>query len=494
MEESTTNDWNEIFTRHLPEQAADIGREVDVLPKNDTLLVLANPPAQRNIRDHFTPARWWAGVMESCLKQQGLHKYGSVRMLALVPPTDAQDILPRSSTERRRPGVMTENVALHAWEVANAYDNEKWHNLKQLELVEMVQKRVAERTVALNVTFPKGREPPPIKLAPQSPKTGASTRPYVPRLTTDWHGEVGELIRATDEAGPEMTAATKKKRSLAISKLNQDNAYAFARLNISKTQMRIDERTANLARAAADPRRTPQELALLDESLRDLKSNLAQTISGEHYRAIRGWDREVDDWRMAKISNNLDDSPLLWDRRPFEPIRIDPAEIYPRESRTMIYFEADANSPVAKKLRELPEERREDVVGLFDTISLLFSTRGNMSPEELVHALLPGLSANEIVKAIPSLAIFAGKQLKPGSGAVPLDDPTLDAHQCFQDNIDYDISDVRLRCLPVLTMWEILLEYQKHCLDLSPAQFARHLGSTTTMTRAPSASEPLRLR
>lgn len=494
MDESTTNDWIEIFTRYLPEQGTGSRQEIDILHKNDTLLVLANPPAQRNARDHFTPARWWAGVMESCLRQQGLHMYGSVRMLALVPPTDAQDILPRSSTERRRPGLMTENVALHAWEVANAYDHEQWHNLKQLELVEKARKRVVERTAAQNVTFPEGREPPPIILAPQSPKAGINTRPYVPRLSTDWHEELAEIIRAGDEAGQEKTVTGRKKKTLAVQKLNQDNAYAAARMNLTKIQMRIDERTQNLSRAAADPGRTSQELAVLDESLRELKRNFAQTIAGEHYRAIRGWDREVDDWRMANTSNNLDDSSLLWDRRPFEPLRIGSGEIYPRESRTLIYFEADGSCPVMQKLKELPEKRREEIIGLFDTLSLMFSTRGTMSVQELVHSLFPGRSANEIVKAIPSLAVFAGKQLKPGSGVVPLDDRTMDANQSVQENIDYNLSDVRLRCLPVLTMWEILLEYQKHSLDLSPAQFGRLLGATTTSTRAPSSSEPLKLR
>lgn len=494
MDESGPNDWGEIFTRYLPEQGANTGQELDILPENDTLLVLANPPGQRNIRDHFTPARWWAGVMESCLKQQRLHMYGSVRILAFVPTTDAQDILPRSSSERRRPSVMTENVALHAWEAAIVYEREQWHNLKQLELIEKFQKRVAERTAARNVTFPEGREPPPLKLAPQSPPVGANPRPYLPRLTTDWHEEVAENIRALGEEGPHASPATRRKRSLAIQKLNQDQSYAAARLNLTKIQMRIDERTQNLSRAAADPQRTSQELAVLDGSLRDLKRHFAETIAGHHYRAIRGWDREVDDWRMANMSNNLDDSALLWDRRPFEPLRIHPGEIYPRESRNMIYFEADAKCPVVKKLNELPEKRREEIISLFDSISLSFTTRGNMPLEELVRALLPGRSINEIVEALPSLAVFAGKQLKPGSGVVALDDPTMDAHHCFQENIDYDLSDVRLRCMPVMIMWEILLEYQRHSLDLSPAQFGRLLGSTTTSTRAPSSAEPLKLR
>lgn len=498
MDEYSTNDWTDVFARCLPEQGPPSGQENEALPKNDTLLVLATPPSQRNVRDHFTPARWWGGVMESCMQQKGLHMYGSVRILASVPPTDAEDILPRTAIERRRPGIMTENVALHAWEVANAYNHEQWNNRKQLQLTENIKKRVAERAAAQNIITPIGREPPPVILAPQSPRQRNNTRPYVPRASTDWHEGLSLAIQLGDEVGEEKTAAAKearKKRTMAIQALNQDNANAHVRQNITKTQMGIDERTQNLSRAAADPQRTVQELAVLDKSLAESKTNFAHTVSNEHYRSIRGYDREIDDWRIANRSNHFDDSTLLWERRPFEPLCIDPEEHYPRESRTMIYFEADANSPVMKKLKELPEEKREEMMKLFDAMSLMFSTRGNMSVEEMVHALFSGRSANEIVKAIPSLATFAGKQLKPGCGVVPLDDPTLDPHECFQENIDYDLSDVRIRCLPITTMWEILLEYHKHSMDLSPAHFSRLLGSTLTSSRAGGPSpEALKLR
>lgn len=497
MDKYSTSDWSEIFTRYLPEQGPPSEQAIEALPKNDTLLVLANPPSQRNVRDHFTPARWWGGVMESCMQQKGLHMYGSVRILVSVPPTDAEDILPRSATERKRPGIMTENVALHAWEVADACNHEQWKNLKQLELLESIKRRVAERAAAQNVITPTGREPPPITLVPQGPSKVTDAHPYVPRASTDWHENLAKAIQRGSEVGQDQSAVAKKARrdkSVALQQLKRDNTSAHTRWNITKTQASIDKHTQNLSRAAADPRRTAQELAVLDRSLADLKTNFANMISEQHFRFIRGYAREIDDWRIANKSNNFDHSTLLWDRRPFEPLRSEPEEYFPREPRTMIYFEANTDVPTMRKLKGIPEAKRELLMQLFDAMSLVLSTRNNLSVKEIAVVLFQDRSANDIVKAVPSLAGFAGKQLKPGCGVVPLDDPRLDPHECFQGNIDYDLSEVRLRCLPVTVMWEILLEYQKHSVDLSATQFSRLLGSTMTSSRGMSSTEGLKLR
>lgn len=500
MDHHSMNDWSEIFTRYLPEQGPPSEQAVEALPKNDTLLVLANPPAQRNVSDHFTPARWWGGVMESCMKQKGLHMYGSVRILVSVPPTDAEDILPRSAIERRRPGIMTENVALHAWEVAQAYNHEQWKNLKQLELLESIKRRVAERAAAQNVTTPTGREPPPITLAPHDSRKKTKAiyaPPYLPRPGTEWHEKLTKTIERGSEVGQDKSAMAKKaknEKSVALQQLRRDNTNASLRCDITKSQANIEERTQNLSRAAADPRRTAEELAVLDRSLADLKANFANMISEQHWRNIRGYDREIDDWCIAKRSNNFDHSAMLWERRPFEPMRSEVEEHYPREPRTMIYFEANADAPAVRKLKEIPAAKRDLLMQLFDVMPLVLSTRNNISVKEIAQALFHDRSANDIVKSVPSLAGFAGKQLKPGCGVVPLDDPTLDAHECFQENIDYDLSEVRLRCLPVTVMWEILLDSQKHFVDLSATQFSRLLGSTMTTSRGVAAIEKLKLR
>lgn len=391
---------------------------------------------------------------------------------------------------------MTENVALHAWEVAETYNHEQWKTLKQWELLESVKKRVAERATAQNVTTPTGREPPPSPLAPHDLLKGGK-EPYQPRVGTDWHENLVKTVQRGSEVGQDKSAVARKARhekTVAFQQLKRDNINAHIRWKITRTHAGVEERTQNLSRAAADPRRTARELAVLDRSLADFKANLAKMISENHYRSIRGYDREIDDWCIAEKSNNFDHSTLLWDRRPFEPMCSKAEEYFPRDVRTMIYFEANADAPVVKKLKEVPEAKRGLLMQMFDAMSLVFSTRNNFSVKEIALVLFPDRSANDIVKAVPSLAGFAGKQLKPGCGVVPLDDPTLDPHECFQENIEYDLSEVRVRCLPVTVMWEMLLDFQKHSVELSATQFSRLLGSTATSSRGMSSTEDLKLR
>lgn len=486
MPKSDMTDWEDIFAKHLPEQGPPSGQELDALPKNDTLLVLAAPPAQKGIRNHITPARWWGSMMQGCLLQEQFHIYGSVRVLLSVPPTDAEDILPRFSTERRRPAIMTENVALHAWEVANPYDHDQWMTTKQLSILEMNRERVAERAAAQNVKTPAGREPPPFLLAPALPQDKSNSHPHVPRARKEWHDTLAPIQKAADETGSDMSAASRQKRvarTTAMTTLRAENTNADIRRSLTRMQMDIDYRTQNLSRAAADRGRTMEELAGLDLGLAQLKTKLASEFSAEHYRRTRGTDREIDDWRIVNESNEFDTSALLWERRPFEPLRIHPDEHYLGVARTMIYFEADANPHAVPKLQSLRKEQRSEMMGLFDAMTLAFGSSNAVSVDEVVRALLPDASTNDVVRVIPSLIPYAGKRLKPGSGAIPLEDPTLDPSRCFQENIDYDLRDVRLRSLPASVMWDILFACYERSKNLSPAQFGRLLGSTTTTSR-----------
>lgn len=483
------NEWEEIFKTHLPEQIPPSGQDLGALPKNDTLLVMAAPPAQRNVRNHFTPGRWWGAVMENCLLQKQFHRYGSVRVLLSVPPTDADDILPRTSFDRKRPAIMTENVALRAWEVASSYDHQQWMNRKPLSLLDWNGERVAERVAAQNIDTPAGREPPALLLAPPSLEDASLiTRkrrldcPYVPRVRRDWHATVFSSVRNAEDTSA-ASAQKKKAKAVTLRTLKRENDEAYICDYLAKMQMDIDQHTQSLSRAAADRRRTPHELAVFDSDLAQLKANFASALSGEHYRYTRYVTREIDDRRIAHESDEFDKSLLLWERRPFEPLRVLPDEQYPGQQRTIIYFEADANPYAVPKLQGMSEDKRSEMMRLLDTMTLTFSNHNQLSADELIRALLPDYSTNDILKAIPSLAIYAGKRLKPGCGAMPLEDPTLDPAKCFQENIDYDLSDVRMRRLPVSVMWDILFACSERSKNLSTAQFGRLLGSTTTTSR-----------
>ncbi|KAJ5917755.1 hypothetical protein N7454_010130 [Penicillium verhagenii] len=462
-----------------------------ILPKNDTLLILANPPGSDSKSTHYTPARWWASTMEDCMRQSGLHAYGSVRILAGLSALEAQVVLPRSLHDRRRPAILTENVALHTFEVASGSESEAWHTLKTWDSIHRNLQRVAERSAAQNIITLPEREILPLKLAPEVPPSERkiATLPYRPRAETAGHRRSEKLIRRGQQVATEKDLKRKEISEIkaearkARASLNFDNHCVTAREEISDAKAAIDERMRALSRAAADPQKTPDELMKLNEEIEAAIAAVTQKIADTHFRHYRGWERNLDDARIEAWSNKLDDSVLLWDRRPFEPIRTHDDEIFPRYHQNLIYFEADENAISAQSLGKVPPEDCESLSGLFEALTLSFSSGNHISIAELAERLFPGRTSNDVVQLIPSLAYHVGKRVKPGCGPIPLADGSLDANKCFQENIDYDLSEVRVICLPSQVLWDILLEYHKHAIDYSPLQFNRLLGGTLTSYR-----------
>ncbi|KAJ5725866.1 uncharacterized protein N7483_007223 [Penicillium malachiteum] len=482
--------WPEIFKKYLPEQKAPQPNESGDLPKNNSLLILANPPIPNSAKDHFTPSRWWAAVMESCMLQTGLHCYGSVRILASFPILEVQSVLPRTVCDRKRPALLTENVALHAFELASGYELEPWHSLKTWTSIQSNMHRVTERAAAQDLTTPAGREAIPLELAPDSPKPQKGI-PYHPRARTEGHDSFMEAIekgaRITENSHKykaQKVSEAKKDATRALASLKFDNRTALVRENLTRDQMVIDKLMAELCHAAADPKMTTEKLQALDKKIGDTKAALQEEIDSHHFRLHRSWDRNLDDARIETHSNNLDESVLLWDRRPFHPLHIKPDEVFPLGTRrTFVYFEP-AEKPPATALSKIPIEKREKLVQLFEALSVSFGTRHQMTIAELTDSLFPGRTTEEILKMLPSLVKYTGKRLKPNCGPVSLPEGDSNPEKCFQENIEYDLTEYRLRCVPVSVLWDILLEYQKHALDLSSLEFSRLLGGTLTSFRA----------
>lgn len=486
----TRRDWADVFEEHLPEQVHSHEKQIagQSLPRNDALLILASPPVPAQKADHYTPQRWWSAMMESCMQQRGVHKYGSVRILASLPPGEVEGILPRTVAERRRPALLTETVALHAFEVAGCYQEEdSWVTIKPVEVTMKGQERVAERAAAQSVVVPAGREPPPYKLAPVSLKRDRSDVPHCPRIFTERHQTLLDDIEAGNREDPNIPVGkspAKTARQKALTSLHKENVIAYSRHVLARSVIAIDRASEALSRAAADPSKTVEELEQLDSDVAALKVALTAEFASMHHRLYKSWDRLVDDYRTMNASPNFDESVLLYDRRPSEPMLIDQFELFPREPRTIVYFEPDANPEFVHKLSHLSKQQRQHVEGLFEALSSVFGPRNHITLGELFKILFVDRPTNDIIKAVPALAPFATKRLKPGHGPVPLADPTVDSNTCFQENLDYDVSEVRLRCIPVGTMWDILLEYQKHAPGITAIQFSRMIGGTLTSFRA----------
>jgi transcription factor 1 len=291
-----------------------------------------------------------------------------------------------------------------------------------------------------------------------------------------------------------MNSKEKAIASKARTALGADNRAAYYReLTISK-QLAIDSKMSELARLAACTNTPTADLRAIDEQIGLLTKDLAEVIGTIHYSILRIKDRLIDEERAAQAGEaNFDDAALLWDRRPFEPLKIDTTELYPREPMSILFFEADENCIAARKLSKVAKERRTDVARLFDAIARVFRGKNDMSVGELIQTLLPNLTTNQIVQEIPGLLAYADKRLKCDVGGIDGKTATAgEGDSQLLERIECDFSGWRVRTLSAEVLWDIILLYEQHAQDLSALQLSRVIGATLTTFGAGESSDGLK--
>ncbi|KAF9252716.1 hypothetical protein DTO012A7_6427 [Penicillium roqueforti] len=483
-------DWSEFFATHLPEQGPGNREGSAIIPRNDTLLIMANLPDAVSPTDHFKPNRWFLSFMKSCLEQNGLNLYGAVRVIASLPFNGVSNMLPRSTTERTRTGVFAETIGLHNIEIATPAETENSLRWQGWDYLNDNRKLVAERAAANNIITPPDRELPPLKLVPEVVHRGKKEIPNQPRVLSDVHQRLLADIAAADELGLSSSHETTdpnikaiiRRRGIAFTHLTRENSAHQFREKLVNIIIKLDELGRSFARAAADPKESVESLKALEDQIISLKSSYTTLISTSHWTIWEKHNFTIDDLRFRSVEAPKNGG-LVHDRRPFEPLYIDPEEIYPRGSgRGVIYFEADPNPPVLKKAFDLPSAMVQPVLDRY--YGLLAFVSNKMPVAELLTTLFPNETINSHVRDIPSLANFAERRLKPGYGPMPLPDgSTSDPAFSYQENVDYDLSGVRLRILSAETLLDIAIKYEKLPDKLPAFSFSRALGGTLTQAQ-----------
>lgn len=483
----------EKIAKYIPEPSLSSGDRDGALTKNDSLLILANPPLSVSSKDHFRPARWWSAFMETCINASELNAYGCVRVVASFPTNEARSIIPRSVGDRRRPAILTEALASNVFEVAATHDPGSWVMFTGWDLMVDGAAHVAKKTAEQNVAVPPGREPSPIPMAPESPYQLQIPSPYLPRVRTSLHDKYMAQFKAAENAGDDPSA--KALQRTMVTKLNYDNREAFTMHKRSDEQIMIDRLVRRLARDAANPDLDFKALKPLDDQIKELRTAWEAEMAKLRVQNRNFIATLTDSKRCALQSDDFDKALLAWDRRPFEPLFINQEEeLYPSSIRnTVFYFEADANSPVVRKLKQADPADRGEILRIFDALCLSLSSRIGVTAGELIRVLFSDRSTNEVVKAVPSLATHAFKRLKPDFDSLP---KTIHAHpsdlettepldpaQCFQENLDYDLNDVRLRVISATTLMDLAIEYKKSPGSLDSMHVSRAVGASLTTFR-----------
>lgn len=465
--------WNNVFREHLPEPPPNTADGVI----NDSLLVLANLTYWVPKGSHFTPSREWAHFMSKALRRLQFHRYGMARIIALLPAEEGHLVMPRTVFDRKRPALLTEATSKVAFNVANSTDGGAWTRLRTWDLMTKSASRAAERAAEQNVKVIPGREQPRILMAPVSADQGKKPAPHVPRVRHDWQQKYMDVLASVKQRQAELEASgtppQKDKKLTALHQhykrlevqLNQDNRRWFGRIQLTEKQAEIDELERELARAAANPQTDPQTLKDLDSKIALMREDWAKMREELDYVVHDRADLYIDEMRAALKTGSLDDAVLLWDRRPFEPLHIEYDEIYPTGVPcTMVYFEPNRDSPLVKTLESMERGReRHDLTDLAEEIISVVGMRNTLSVNDFLNALFPGRPINDIVKAVPGLAALAAKRLKKDfDGSVKgSNPPATDPVYAYQEIIDYDLSGVRIRSIPVLVLWDLILEYSR---------------------------------
>ncbi|CAG8219246.1 unnamed protein product [Penicillium salamii] len=480
-------EWREFLQTHFPEQVPPpTEQKPGQILKNSTLLVLANPPVSISSGSHFTPARWFQRFLETSLTQMELNTFGTVRVIATMPYKEVTSLIPRCALERKRLAALTEALGLHTFEVASSHEPDNHHGWRGWESIQTNRMQVAERAAALNIVTPPNREIPPLEKNPDFPDRKSKGILYTPRVYSPYQKKMMEVIGDTPSVNakgskdPAILAAG-RKRATAMAKVAQLDKWAYLTHSLAQRLLEIDEKGRQLARAAADPTESCESLKALDDEIELITSKYNDQLSGIHYQTRVNVPHIVDDDRMLYTSRNKISSQFLWERRPFEPLHIRPDEVWPVGNPVgVVYFEANDAPPVLQKINHPSVSQPQAVLERFEVLTSILAITSEMTVDNVKNLLFPDWSSNEFIQALPSLALFAGKRLKPGSGPLPLSDPTLDPTTSYQDNLEYDLSQIRLITVSAESLMDIAIEYEKLEEKLPISEFKRLIGGTST--------------
>lgn len=428
--------YDRIFDEdHLPEQTK--GGTAGRLGLNNSLLVIANLTYNQEFtsRGHLLMR-----YMEACWDQTLFHRYGLVRILAMLPEEDVDAVLPKAIQKRKRTAVVGETVSRSIVEVATSAPNTAWWAMKGSDTLSRSVDQTAERAQKAELVSPPGREFPPITLAPQPNSKGDS---IVQRPKHNWHDEVIALRSTRLKRPPKGSRAELQKDSkyapwYELQRLNRllavENRIEVVVRKALEIQAEIDahEQTAhNLAADAANP---SAKLVKEVEAVRAAKERQAAVL--DKFRAApTRFDQFLEEERAFAGRQAGTSVPLLpWDRRPFEPLVIDQEELYPRSAVSILDFVPDPDSPMLQTLRTLrvdsdsplslssapkqntinsntntedPDKTYAALLRVFSHILGAFSMRGGQPLSDFLSLLFPGRSATDLITAVPELAPYA---------------------------------------------------------------------------------------
>ncbi|KAG5289991.1 hypothetical protein I7I48_09481 [Histoplasma ohiense] len=487
--------YDDLFLQeHLPEQTKrpPVWSQDSVCATNDSLLVLANMTVKPQHGQRYTLLLRY---LEACFDQTLFHRFGLVRMIALLSSDDAEVLLPRVVSRRRRSAAIAEASCADVTEVAGDSARELWHSQKGLSTLD-ISRKLVERRCKENCTItPAGRDISPPELAPDAGKY-EKRESYVPRPKRPWHDTYIELMR--DPNLPDLRTRARRGRPPLKNANGTDmgDKSGYGKVVALHRRLVHENRDEGLFRKVESKviqiEKLEDELALMlktksptladvlkyAKQIHEEKLQVEEQLSSRNSVALSRFDALMEE-RMCfdGIRSGTKTPLLLWDKRPYEPLDVGSDEFMPNGMCSVIDFQPNPNStPIQTQQQHIKNKTLHKyhlMIRAYRHLMGTITTHNQRSIGDILRPMFPDRSMSSLIQLIPSLAPFARpkvfemiyskvklKHLLSFSETTDVDKSVQEVApelaQCDENCFD----SVKVRHLPSYVLWDIIVQWQ----------------------------------
>ncbi|CRJ81834.1 hypothetical protein BN1708_001983 [Verticillium longisporum] len=400
--------WTELtkalgYLEHQVEQPRSSGTEPS---RNDTLLVTANLSfyPKRRFRNFDSVAVLVLYQLLTSIRLGSLfQKYGLVRMLLWINDDDKRTFLPRSIQNRKKSALQAEFSCEHLAEIAGKdpaslkvtpeqlkkmYARDQWINIES-------SRNTLARMKAAGIKKPPSHRR--MALTDEVMKNHTGTEPLAGKESTHvvrpYLAELDELNRlaAEDKLGAPKSKGNARRAILANQLIRNEREVAIFDELIHEQQ--------ELTRLHSSGELTSDEFAAREKAYSERVAALPKNSKAD-YHLLR------DNYLLFR----QDPPALLYDRRPWEPLRVEPGDFFPNVETALLDIQPKAMHPLLRNVGS-----GSSVTGdIFDLIQRSMLSSSLDPVEDTLDKLWPG-AREAILENCPSLRDPAKGGL-PGTG------------------------------------------------------------------------------
>ncbi|KAH8693983.1 hypothetical protein BGW36DRAFT_430006 [Talaromyces proteolyticus] len=472
--------WDELFAKYILNS--------DAVKGSKDVLVIINL-TDENFR---LASKVWSFLQKGLVLGSKPLRDWKFRFLGVMASNEAEAVIPRSIVERKKVALLDEVTTNKSMYIAET-DNQENLSIRGYEIFAKSAAGAAQRTAENNIPIPKGRERPQVEPITELPAEIVSpgsplSDPLYPSASLRKH--INDVMEAEEARSEPLEYKDTKKLPKTLGRSRIDLRFVVRNLNelqeIAKGTINMDQLQSELEKARTDSNSDPEALSALDSRIRNMRTELAERIEGSTHFVTKRAISHIDQYRASTGStNDIKNSMLAWDHRPFEPLLIQPDDIWPHEKPcAVLYMEPKTNDQIAESLSlDIAHQRLDEAVEISNSVLNSFGVRGREPVQDMLTKLYPGKSIVEVIKAVPSLFPYIPKQLASNTtDPANTTTETSSSKSSYYDSFEYLPQKLNFRCLPNHVMLDLLKYYLRTLPTASKSflQVNRSLGGSAT--------------